>query len=538
MTSPTSSPETEKQSADIETLRSHVLGDWFEASDGFRTLHDPTTEQPIARASTAGIDFGEVLEFAHAKGGPALRALTFRERAAILKGMSKALHAKRDELIELSMRSTGCTRKDAKFDLDGASGTLAYYAGLGKTLGDARLLPDGEGEQLGRTARFFGQHVRVPRRGAAVHVNAFNFPAWGFAEKAACSILAGVPVVTKPATSTAMVTERCVRILVEADVLPDGTFQFVCGSTGDLIERLGPQDVLAFTGSADTGMKLRAHPNLLTACVHVNIEADSLNAAVLAPDVEPDSETWDLFFLDVHREITQKTGQKCTAVRRIFVPESRMEEVQEAFAAALDQVVTGNPFDETVTMGPLATEAQLRDAVDGVKRLTTDADLMHGTGERIDGVGAEEGKGWFLGPALLVAHDARRSTTVHEHEVFGPVATLLAYDGSAGEAAELVGLGGGSLVTSVYANDADWTRDFLLGAAAYNGRVYLGSEKMAPQAPGSGIALPQSLHGGPGRAGGGEELGGLRGLGLYTQRLALQGDRRQIEKILGTESGE
>ncbi len=520
----------------MKTLRSHVCGDWYEAKDGFATLHDPCTGEAIAQASTKGIDFDAVLEYARTKGGPALRAMTFAERAAILKAMSKALHACRDELIELSMRTTGCTRKDAKFDLDGASGTLAYYAGLGKGLGGSKVLVDGEGTQLGRTARFWGQHAWIPRHGVALHINAFNFPAWGFAEKAACSILAGMPVISKPATSTSMVTERCAEILVESGAMPDGVFQFVCGSTGDLLDKLGGQDVLAFTGSASTGAKLRSRPNLIENSTSVNIEADSLNAAVLAPDVDPDSETWDLFLLDVHREMTQKTGQKCTAVRRIFVPESRADEIQEALADQLGNVVTGSPFEDNVTMAALATESQLNDAIEGVKKLSSHADIVCGTGDRVDGVGAEAGKGYFFAPTLLRAKDSRNAGAVHDHEVFGPVATILPYDGQAAEAAALVALGGGSLVTSVYSNDADWLRDFVLeGGAAFNGRLYIGSEKMAPQAPGSGIAMPQSLHGGPGRAGGGEELGELRGLGLYMQRTALQGDRKVLEDVAGAQ---
>jgi len=521
----------------MKTLKSHVLGAWHEATDGFATLHDPTTEEPIARASSAGIDFGAVLEYARTKGQAALRPLTFAERGKLVKSMSRAIHDARDELIELSMRSTGCTRKDAKFDLDGATGTLMFYAGVGKQIGDRRVLPDGPGAQLGRTARFYGEHGRVPRRGAAVHVNAFNFPAWGFAEKAACSILAGMPVISKPATSTAMVTERCVELVVEAGALPDGVFQFVCGSAGDLISRLGGQDVLAFTGSATTGNKLRSLPNLLESSTPVNIEADSLNAAVLGPKVDDDTETWDLFLADVHREITQKAGQKCTAVRRIFVPADRMDEVQEALIASLEGAVVGNPFEDGVNLGALATEAQLEDAVAGVKKLAEAADIVFGTGERIDGKGAEAGKGWFFGPVLLRAKEARAAKVVHEHEVFGPVATLLPYDGSAAEAAELVGLAEGSLVTSVYSNSSEFLEEFVFEAGAYNGRIYIGTEKMAPLGMGSGIALPQSLHGGPGRAGGGEELGDLRGLGLYTQRLAVQGDRKILETIGFGESG-
>lgn len=515
----------------MKTLRSHVCGNWHEAKDEFATLHDPCTGEPIAQASTSGIDFAAVVDHARTVGGPALRAMTFAERGAVLKAMSKALHVCRDELIELSMATAGATRKDAKFDLDGATGTLAYYAGLGKELGERHFLEDGEGTQLGRTARFWGQHYYTSRAGVAIHINAFNFPAWGFAEKAACSILAGVPVISKPATSTAMVTERCAEILVDAAAMPDGVFQFVCGRTGNLLDLLGPQDVLAFTGSASTGLKLRRQENLLANSVAVNIEADSLNAAVLAPDVDSDSETWELFLQDVHRELTQKTGQKCTAVRRIFVPADRADEVIESLSGTLGDVVIGDPRGGNAKMGPLATSSQLEDAIAGVAKLSEKADIVFGTGQRIDGVDAEAGKGYYFAPTLLRAKDSWNAGAVHDHEVFGPVATILPYDGSAKEAAALVGLGGGMLVTSVYSNDNDWLRDYALHGGSTSGRLYIGSEKMAPQAPGSGIAMPQSMHGGPGRAGGGEELGALRGLRLYMQRVALQGDRKVLEQI-------
>lgn len=515
----------------MKTLSSHVCGKPHEAESDFAEIHDPCTEEVIARVSSAGIDFAAVVAYAREVGGPALRAMTFAERGKVLKAMSKALHDQRKDLIELSMRTTGCTRKDAKFDLDGATGTLAYYAGLAKSIGDTHVLFDGEGDALGRTARFFGRHAYVPKGGVAVHVNAFNFPAWGFAEKAAQSLLAGMPVISKPATSTAIVTERCVEILVESGAMPDGAFQFICGSTGDLLSLLGPQDVLAFTGSADTGLKLRSLPNLLSNSTAVNIEADSLNAAVLAPDVDSDSETWELFLKDVHREMTQKSGQKCTAVRRIFVPKERADEVQEALTGLLSGTVTGNPFDESVNMGALATKRQLDDAVAGVAKLAKHADVVHGNGERVDGAGAEAGKGYFFAPVLLRASDARNAGAVHEHEVFGPVATLLPYDGGGDEAAELVGLGGGMLVTSVYTNDTDWLASYVRTGGCTSGRLYIGSEKMAPLGPGSGLAFPQSLHGGPGRAGGGEELGELRGLGLYMQRVALQGDRKVLETL-------
>ena len=444
---------------------------------------------------------------------------------------SRGMNALYDDLGRLTLRLTvGSLMLFHGVAKLGDGGALEW---IGKRLGDTRFLPDGEGEQLGRTAKFWCQHAWVPLRGAAVLVNAFNFPGWGFAEKAAAALLAGMPVITKPATSTAVVAWRSIQILVEAGILPDGAVSLVCGSAGALLSHLGSDDVLAFTGSADTALKLRSMPNLLASSTRVNIEADSLNAAVLGADVEPGSDTWDLFVRDVLREITQKTGQKCTAVRRVFVPSARIDRLQSELCERLGEIVTGNPEDGSVTMGPLATAQQLRDAEQGVAKLQEVARLVFGTGRRVDGVGAEPGKGFFFAPTLLRADDAGAAGVVHRHEVFAPVATLLPYDGATGEATAHVALGAGTLVNSLYTDDEAAVRDFVERGCGFTGRLYVGSGKMAEQAPGSGIAMPQSLHGGPGRAGGGEELGGMRALTLYGQRVALQGHRALLQRVLG-----
>jgi oxepin-CoA hydrolase/3-oxo-5,6-dehydrosuberyl-CoA semialdehyde dehydrogenase len=516
----------------MKTLRSYICGTWHEATSGFATLVDPSTEEPIARASSAGIDFGAVVDYARDKGGPALRAMTFAQRAVLLKEMSKVLRDNRDELLALSARNTGTTTPDGSFDVDGGSGTLAYYFALGKGLGDRAFLAEGDGVQLAKTEGFYGRHILVPRRGVAVHINAFNFPIWGFAEKAACALLAGTPVITKPATSTAMITERAIELIVAAGFLPAGALQLIVGSTGDLLDKLGAHDVLAFTGSADTARGLKSRANLLAANTRVNLEADSLNAAVLAPDVADGSPTFALFVKDVAREMTQKSGQKCTAVRRILVPAERIDAAQEALIARLGKVVVGNPADESVRMGPVATAQQLADSMDGIKELAKTAQIVHGTGQRTDGAGAPVGKGYFLQPTLLRGDDARNAGAIHEREVFAPVATLLPYDGSAKDAAEIVALGGGTLVTSAYTDDAAWAADFVARGGGDTGRIYLGSEASAADAPGSGAALPQTLHGGPGRAGGGEELGGLVGVKLYLQRVAVQGSKGQVEGLV------
>lgn len=513
----------------MKTLRSYVAGRWHEAGSGFAWLVDPSTGERIARASSAGIDFAAVLDYARTRGGPALRALTFAERGALLKEMSRVLRERRDELFEISRLNSGTTTADASFDIDGGGGALAWYSALSRTLGEAAVLAEGESSPLMKDGSFQARHVLMPRPGAAVLINAFNFPAWGFAEKAACAILAGMPVIVKPATATAMLAERCVEIVIEAGVLPEGAVQMVCGSPGDLLDHLTAHDVLAFTGSAATALTLRDRPAIAAANTRFNVEADSLNAAVLAP--RADDATFDLFVRDVAREITQKAGQKCTAVRRIFAPRDRLDAVQDALIARLGSVVTGNPAEAGVTMGPLATKSQLDDAIEGMAVIGAVARRVHGSGGRIDGAGSPAGSGFFVGPTLFRAEDPRAAGPVHQREVFGPVSTLMPHDGTATGAAALVGLGGGMLVTSVYGDDREWIREFIANGAAFSGRVYIGSAEVAASAPGSGAVYPQTQHGGPGRAGGGAELGGLIGLRLYLQRVTLQGAPAVLDEV-------
>jgi oxepin-CoA hydrolase/3-oxo-5,6-dehydrosuberyl-CoA semialdehyde dehydrogenase len=517
----------------MQVLESYVRGAFVAGTGKTADLFDPTTGEAIARCGTGGIDMAAALAHARDVGGPALRAMTFAQRGAMLAAASKAIFAHRDALLEIAIRNGGNTRKDAKFDVDGATGTLAAYAEWGARLGDVHVLPDGEGVALGRTPRFWGQHVLVPRRGVAVHVNAFNFPAWGLAEKAAVAWLAGMPVVSKPATATAALAERITRILVDAKVLPDGALTLLCGSAGDLLDHLTGQDVLAFTGSADTGYLLRSRERLLRESVHVNVEADSLNAAVLGPGVEVGGETWNLFLRDVVTDVTQKAGQKCTAIRRVLVPKDALEDAQGALAERLAAVKVGNPAHEAVGMGPVATESQKKDVLAGIARLKAESDVVFGSTDEPDLVGATKGKGYFVGPVLLRSRDPKSARAVHEHEVFGPCATVVPYSGAPEEAAALVRKGAGSLVASVFSDDRDFVRRTVLEIAPWHGRLYLGSANMAGQSPGPGTVLPGSVHGGPGRAGGGEELGMSRGMSLYLQRTALQGDRAIVEAVVG-----
>lgn len=510
-------------------LKSFLCGEWREGEGEGATLFDPTTEAKVATTSTQGLDFAAAAKHAREVGGPKLRSMTFAERGALLKAMSKALYEARDDLLDASTLNAGTTRSDGKFDVDGATGTLAYYAGLGKNLGDRTFRVEGEGEQLTRSARFWGHHIKVPLQGFACHVNAFNFPAWGFAEKAAVAILAGVPVITKPATATALTTFRCFEVLEKAGLLADGVLQMVCGSAGDLLDHLEGQDVLAFTGSGSVGTHLRGLQHVLARSVRVNVEADSLNAVVLGSDVEPGSDTWQMFVRDAAKEITQKTGQKCTATRRIFVPKDRVDAVIEALSEELAQVQHGKPDHEGVRMGPLASKQQLDDVKGGIAALIeAGAKEVYRGGEP---VGVEKGKGWFVPPVLLRL-DELGAGIVHEREVFGPVSTILPYADTA-DAIAGVARGEGGLVASAYSDDKTILGDLILGLAPWSGRVLAGSKKVADQAISPGMVLPSCVHGGPGRAGGGEELGGERGMDFYTRRTAVQGDRALLDRIFG-----
>ena len=518
-------------------LKSYVAGRWHDGTGKPVLLVNPATEAGLAEANADGIDHGAVLDHARAAGA-VLRRMSWAQRAAMIKGVQKLFHAHREALLDLSQQNGGNTRGDAKFDVDGAIGTLGAYAAFGEALaarvGDRPWLLDGELAQLTRAPRFGGQHVWLPRPGVAVHVNAFNFPAWGTFEKAAVAWLAGAPIVTKPATSTALLTWRMTELLVESGLVPEGAFQLVCGSTGDLLSRLGAQDALAFTGSNATGAMLRNTPGFAERGVRVNVEADSLNAAVLGPDVEVGSELWSTAVRHVVTDMTQKAGQKCTAIRRVLVPEARVDDFQDALVEALSAVTVGDPLQDGIGMGPVSTAGQLRSFTEGVRAVG--GRVVLGGAERIDGKGAPEGKGYFVAPTLL-RHDGAGLGPVHDLEVFGPCASLLPYEGSADAAAAALALGQGSLMTTVYADDRAWLGGVMVQAAPWLGRLMLTSSKVADQVTAPGMVLPNCIHGGPGRAGGGEELGGERGLNFYMQRTALQGDRVILGKLLGIEVG-
>jgi 3,4-dehydroadipyl-CoA semialdehyde dehydrogenase len=513
----------------MKTLASFVEGNWIAGSDTGSELVNPATEQPLARCSSSGLDLRKALEFAREVGGPALRKLSFAARGQLLEGISRQLHAAREELIEIAIANGGNTRSDAKFDIDGAIGTLKAYAALGEQLGERHALVDGEPFDVAGS-RLQGWHVRLPRHGVAVHIGAFNFPAWGWAEKAACALLAGMPVVTKPATATGLLAHRTIELSVES--MPVGALSLICGSAGDLLDHLSWQDVVAFTGSSETARRIRAGARVLAEGVRVNVEADSLNAAVLLPGAE--DATLATFIRDVHRDMSQKTGQKCTAIRRVLVPREQLERVRDALAEALVRTKIGNPALEEVRMGPVATRSQARDVRSGIQTLLAGgARAVLGQPGQVEPIGVPAGTGFFVPLVLLEADDALAATAVHEHEVFGPVATLLPYDGSVEHAARIVRAGKGGLVASIYGDDRAAMGGLVLELAAWHGRLVLVDAKTADKSLPPGLVLPELVHGGPGRAGGGEELGGLRGLALYQQRTALQGNGPVIARLLG-----
>lgn len=434
---------------------------------------------------------------------------------------------------EIALRNSGNTAADATLDIDGGIGTLKYYAGLGRSLGETHLLAEAGSDRLTRDENFRAGHVWTPVRGVAVHINAFNFPSWGLWEKAAVSLLSGVPFLAKPATATAWLAAEMVRDVVDADILPDGAMSLLCGGGRDLMDMLQPGDVVAFTGSADTALHLRANPNVLRHNIRFGVEADSLNLCCLGPDVTPDMEEWGLFVREVVREMTSKAGQKCTAIRRILVPRAMARQATEALAEALGKITVGDPRNEGVRMGPLVSKAQQAAARDGLDRLKAEATVAFGGDADFAPEGVDGTKACFVQPTLLVCDQPSAATAVHEVEVFGPVATLMPYD-DVEQAGALARRGGGSLAASVFTADDDFAADFSVEIAAAHGRILVVDATIGKGHSGHGVVMPQCVHGGPGRAGGGEELGGLRGLRFYHQRTAIQTSQARLARLAET----
>ncbi len=512
-------------------LSSYLAGRWVEGAGEGTPLRDPVTGEELARADAEGVDLAGGLAWAREQGGAALRGMTYGARAAMLRAVADALAANREAYAEIARRNGGNTAADAAMDIDGGIGTLKYYAALGKGLGEARLLMEPDSVALGRDENFRAAHVWTPLPGVAVAINAFNFPSWGLWEKAAVALLAGVPVVAKPATSTALLAWRMVQDVVDAGALPEGALSLVCGGGRGLMDALGRWDMVAFTGSHDTAQALRAHPNVQGRNLRFGVEADSLNLCCFGPDARPGSESFELGVREVVRELTSKAGQKCTAIRRVLVPPAAYADTVATLEAELKDIAVGDPADAGVRMGPLVNKAQQAAAWEGIARLAAEARIVTG-GARRDYApgGADPARACFVPPTLLACDDAMAADAVHAVEVFGPVITVMPYDDTA-QAAALAARGGGSLVASVFSAEEDFVAAFVPAIAAAHGRVLVIDPSVGRSSTGHGVVMPQCVHGGPGRAGGGEELGGLRGLRFYLQRTAVQASMPRLEAL-------
>jgi 3,4-dehydroadipyl-CoA semialdehyde dehydrogenase len=516
----------------VEKLESYLAGQWSRG-DGIETeLVNPVTGEIVATVSARALDLDAALQFARKQGGGALRSLTFAQRAKLIGAVADALAANRGRYEAIAIANSGNTRADAAIDIDGGIGTLKYYARLGASLGDTRLVLDEKPVRLAKAENYQAIHLLAPRRGVAIHINAFNFPSWGLWEKAAVSLLAGVPFLAKPASATAWLSHAMVRDVVAANVLPAGALSLLCGSADGLLQHASSEDVVAFTGSSATASRIRAHPTVLSRGVLVNVEADSVNAALLAPDAGPGSAAFDAFVKEVVREITVKAGQKCTAIRRVLVPAARADAVCEALAAKLAAVVVGDPRREDVRMGPLVTRTQQTAALEGIARLADESAFVCGGPAAPAVAGIDAGKSSFVAPTLLKVKNSADARAVHDTEVFGPVASVISYRDDQ-EAFDLVARGGGSLVASIYGEDHAYLARAASELASSHGRLLVVEPAIANAHSGHGIVMPQCHHGGPGRAGNGEELGGLNGLRLYHQRVAVQGSADLLAALQG-----
>jgi oxepin-CoA hydrolase/3-oxo-5,6-dehydrosuberyl-CoA semialdehyde dehydrogenase len=519
----------------VTVLRSYVEGRWYAPGSGSQgggtPVHDAVTGETVAEVSSAGIDFGAALAYGRATGGPALRELTFHQRAELVKATGQLLREHRDELYELSYR-TGATLGDSKFDIDGGIGVLLSYASKARReLPNDRVFVEGPAEPLGKSGQFLGQHLLSPRPGVAVQINAFNFPVWGPLEKLAPALIAGVPSLIKPASQTGYLTAKLVELIIEAGLLPEGALQLVSGAAGDLLDHLGEQDLLSFTGSASTAHRLRSHPNVVARSVRFNAEADSLNLSILGPDATPGSEAFGRYVEQLVTEMTVKAGQKCTAIRRAFVPAGQLDAVTEAVRERLASVVVGNPRDKSVQMGALASLEQREEVRRSLKALEDAGTVVFGDPERVEVTGADAVRGAFLSPVLVRAADPRRAE-LHEVEAFGPVSSLIGYTDTA-DVIALAALGQGSLAGSVVTDDPGFAREVVLSAAPWHGRLLVLDADAAPESTGHGSPLPVLVHGGPGRAGGGEELGGLRAIFHHMDRTAIQASPAMLGAITG-----
>jgi len=512
-------------------LPNYVAGKWVEGAGTGEPLIDPVTGDELARISSQGIDLGEGLDFARSEGGPALRQLTYGQRAELLSKAADLLSAKRDEYFRISLLNLGATQADASFDVDGALYTMKYYAKIGRTFAEGKMLKEGAVVPLSKTGVFAGQHFLTPTKGAAVFINAFNFPAWGFCEKAAPALLSGVPVVVKPASPTAWLAHKMVEDVAKAGIFPAGALSVVCGSARELLDYIREEDIICFTGSADTAARVRSHDNVLRRSARVNIEADSINSAILGPDCTSGMDLFDLLVKEVVKEMTLKAGQKCTTIRRVFVPRPQLQAFGEAVAARLSSMKVGNPRNPEVKVGPVVNKAQQAACLEGLKQLSQECSVVYGGhSANFQPVDADAQKSAFVEPTLLYCKDGIAAKNVHDVEVFGPVVTLVPYD-NVEDVIAMTRRGRGSLVASVFSNDSVFLREVVPGIGDLHGRILVVDSAVGSQHTGHGNVVPSCLHGGPGRAGGGEELAGLRALLLYHRRFVVQGPASCIQEL-------
>ncbi|MGN6298567.1 MAG: phenylacetic acid degradation bifunctional protein PaaZ [Ginsengibacter sp.] len=510
-------------------LQNYVLGNWMEGDGDGQPLYNAVNGQIIANATTKGLDFASILDYGRQKGSTTLRKMTFQERGRMLKALALHLLEKKEIFYPISYK-TGATRADSWIDIEGGIGNLFSNASLRRKLPDEIFALDGENIGLSKGGTFAAQHILLPKEGVALHINAFNFPVWGMLEKIAVNLLAGMAAVVKPATITSYLTEAVVREIISSRILPEGALQLICGSAGDIINHTGAQDVITFTGSASTGLMLKSNPHVLKENVPFNLEADSLNCIVLGEDVDINMPEWNIFIKEVHKEMISKAGQKCTAIRRIFVPENKMEAVWKSLSTSLSQTKIGNPENEKVKMGALAGLSQKKEVLAQVQKLLASSQIIYGSLDSVELVDAEATKGAFISPVLLKNETPFSSEEVHNTEAFGPVSTIMPYK-TLEEAIELAKLGKGSLCSSLVTVNQQIAKNFILGSGTYHGRILVLNRDCSKESTGHGSPLPLLTHGGPGRAGGGEEMGGLRGIKHYMQRVALQSSPTMLTAV-------
>jgi oxepin-CoA hydrolase/3-oxo-5,6-dehydrosuberyl-CoA semialdehyde dehydrogenase len=510
-------------------LGNYVLGKWIEGDGDGQQLYNAVNGQIIAKATTKGLDFASILEYGRKTGSPALRKMTFQERGRMLKALAFHLLEHKEKFYQLSYK-TGATRADSWVDIEGGIGNLFSNASLRRKLPDEIFALDGENIGLSKGGTFAAQHILLPKEGVVIHINAFNFPVWGMLEKIAVNLLAGVAAVVKPASITSYLTEAVVREIIASKILPEGALQLICGSAGDMLDHVTSQDVITFTGSATTGLMLKSNPNVLRENVPFNLEADSLNCIVLGDDIIPEMPEWNIFIKEVRKEMTSKCGQKCTAIRRIFVPENKMEDVWMALSKSLRETTIGNPENEKVRMGSLAGQSQKKEVLEQVQKLLASSQIIYGSLDSVELIDADDKKGAFISPLLLKNEYPFESDEAHSVEAFGPVSTIMPYK-NIDEAIALAKLGKGSLCSSVVTVNEQFSKNFILGAGTYHGRILVLNRDCSKESTGHGSPLPMLIHGGPGRAGGGEEMGGLRGIKHYMQRVAIQGSPTMLTAI-------